>query len=82
MDPRLTSQPVRVPTRDNDEDGLLISVDGRLVALFTHLDGSVSEEFRNRWFLEAGFGSCSVRPEPAFDSAQEAQQWVLDQVSL
>ena len=78
MAPHITCQPVRVAVSKTEEDGFLIFADGRLVAVITHLNTSIGDDFPRRWFLEAGFGPCAEHVPPIFESPDEAQQWALD----
>jgi hypothetical protein len=83
MEPQITRQQTRVATTKHGkaEEGLLIFADGVLVAILTRLSGSLGRDgaaLRGRWFLEAGFGPCSVIPgdEQVFDSPDVGQDWV------
>jgi hypothetical protein len=78
----LSSANIRVSTDYGDEDGLLIFVDDALVAVISLLQHEMNGEWRGQWFLEAGFGRC-CGPEtaPLFDSAQSAQDWILEQLA-
>ncbi len=78
MAPHLTCQSVRVAVSKTAEDGFLVFVDGCLVAVITHLNTSVGDDFPKRWFLEAGFGPCADHMPPIFDSPDHARQWVLE----
>jgi hypothetical protein len=80
MDLHLTYQSTPVATRDlgQSEDGLLISANGHLVAVITHLQSSVTEELQGLWFLEAGFGFCANKDHPTWDTQEQAKQWVID----
>lgn len=72
----LKIQSMWVANPDDDEQGLLVMADHRLVAVLTRL-GSSHGTLDGRWFLEAGFGPCAVtQPEP-FVTSIEALQWVL-----
>ena len=55
-----TLQAVTVETGSADEDGRLVFVNDRLLAILVRLerDDHVEPEFWGRWFLEAGFGPC------------------------
>jgi len=84
MDPRSHCQPVPVNTGSADEQGCLVFVDGRLVALLVRLsDGAHDEpELWGRWFLEAGLGPCRMEPrEVTFASCEQAQAWARERVA-
>ena len=75
----LQLQAVRVAT-GNDEEGVLVQADGRLVTVLVRLSGAEHGGLRGAWFLEAGFGSCASVPAPVFESLDEAQAWIERQV--
>ncbi|WP_407530905.1 hypothetical protein [Methylobacterium oryzisoli] len=76
MKPQIDSRQVRIAADRGHEDGMLLFVNGLLVAIVAHLHHSVSDEFAGRWFVEAGFGLCSNRRDELFDTAEEAKRWV------
>lgn len=76
MNAPIDSQPTRITTESGQEDGMLLFVDGSLVAVVSHLRHSVTDEFAGRWFIEAGFGPCSQGGSQLFDTAEEAMRWV------
>jgi hypothetical protein len=79
---KLSSEAIRVATELGDEDGLLVFVDDTLVAVVTLLQHEMNGEWRGQWFLEAGFGRCcGPQTAPLFDSAQSAQDWILEQLA-
>jgi hypothetical protein len=77
MEPHITCVPTRIPVYQTDEEGFLIFADGLLMAVISYLRESVDESLKGKWFLEAGFGPCSVLSPPIFDSPDRAQEWVL-----
>ena len=77
---KMTFQPVEIAVHGGMEAGQLVFADAQLVAVLTHLDQSVSEELRSRWFLEAGFGPCEAATPPLFASLDAAQEWVRERV--
>jgi hypothetical protein len=73
---KITWQPVQVGLGSFEEEGLIVLVDGRLVAILVHLTGPYdSLELRNKWFVEAGFGPLSEKHE-LFSTLDEAEAWV------
>ena len=76
----ISLQPVRVKTGKDDEDGLLVLVDGSLVALLVQLSGEEQGELIGSWFLEVGFGPYATTQPPVFPSLVEAQAWIEQHV--
>lgn len=76
MKPQIDSRRVRIAAESGHEDGMLLFVNGSLMAIVTHLHHSVTDEFAGRWFVEAGFGPCSYRRPELFDTAEQAKRWV------
>ena len=78
-------QPVTVETGSGNQEGCLVFVEDRLVAMLVRLDGKepAERDLQGRWFLEAGFGlrAGGAVPTPAFASLEEAQQWVHERVA-
>ena len=75
-------QPVVYLINDQDIQGQLVFVNGRLAAALARLEGSTYlPSQQGLWNLEAGFGCCDpvLRIEP-FKSLDEAQAWVAGQV--
>ena len=72
----LRLQPVRVATGSDDEEGILVQADGRLVAVLVRLSGEEHGDLRGAWFLEAGFGRCDAANPPVFPSLDAAQDWI------
>lgn len=72
----ITWKPVRVGVGSRDEDGRMVLVNGRLVAILVHLTGPYeTPELRDKWFVEAGFGPLSDKHE-LFSTWDEAEAWV------
>ena len=71
----LTLQPTQVATI-NDEDGMLVFFNGRLVAVLVHLSDE-NEVAPGDWYLEAGFGRGLEHDHPTFPSLDAAQEWLL-----
>ncbi|WP_245435704.1 hypothetical protein [Microvirga calopogonii] len=82
---RPSLQRVMVDTSSRDEEGFLVCVEGRLVAVLVRLDGEehAEPELERKWFLEAGFGPCaSGGPRSlVFESLGEAQRWAHTRVT-
>lgn len=78
----LHMQSMPVYTGSGDEEGRLVLVDGRLVAVLVRLaDKAAHGVMVGAWFLEAGFGPCaSVAAPPVFDTLDAAQAWVKRQL--
>ncbi len=77
-------QPALVDTGSADEQGCLVFVDDRLVAVLVCLepDEHVEPGFWHRWFVEAGFGPCQPdNGDRIFASQDEAVAWARERVS-
>lgn len=71
---------VKIATGSDDEDGRLVLVEGRLVAVLVRLDDESHGPARGQWSLEAGFnGVDSVKP-PLFADLDAAERWIARQV--
>lgn len=69
-------QNVKVATGSDDEDGRLVFVNGRLVAVLVRLDDHSHGVAQGQWSLEAGFnGVDSVKP-PLFANLDAAERWI------
>jgi hypothetical protein len=76
----LTLQPTQVATI-NDEDGMLVFFNGRLMAVLVHLSDE-NDVAPGDWYLEAGFGRGLDGPNhPAFPSLDAAQVWIKERLS-
>ncbi len=70
-----TLQSVRVAT-GADEEGMLVFLDGRLVAVLVRLS-EVHEELAGEWFLETGYGALSGPPDHStFADLQTGLDWL------
>ncbi|MBY0296264.1 MAG: hypothetical protein K2X71_09540 [Methylobacterium sp.] len=77
-------QNVLVDTGGVDEQGCLLFVDERLVAVLVRLerDDELKPELWGRWFVEAGFGPCQqANSAMTFASTDEAIAWACEQVA-
>ena len=63
----LMLQPMRVRTGCRDTESRLVLLDDELVAVLVRLDDGIHGDDQGKWFLEAGFGSLSLRPDPFAD---------------
>jgi hypothetical protein len=73
----ITWRPVRVGTGSSDEEGQMVLVNGRLVAILVHLTGPYdTPDLQGKWFVEAGFGPLAQKHE-LFSTLEEAEDWVL-----
>jgi hypothetical protein len=73
---QITWQPIRVGGGSHDEEGRMVLVNGKLVAILVHLTGPYDNpELRNKWFVEVGFGPLSGKHE-LFSTWEEAEAWV------
>lgn len=68
--------PVRVNTGSPDEEGRLVLVDDKLVAVLVRLSGAHPEpELQGAWFVEVGFGPL-LGKHGVFATFEEAAVWV------
>ena len=86
MAPHIRCQTILIPVSPRSstvEQGFLILVDDVLMAVIMCLDKSVEDDLRGQWFLETGYGPCTVGPgeDVLFQNPDEAQQWVLERVT-
>ncbi len=73
---KITWKPVCVGVGNRDEDGRMVMLNGKLVAILVHLTGPYeTPELRDKWFVEAGFGPLLGRHE-LFSTWEEAEAWV------
>lgn len=77
----LTTKPVSVETASADREGVLVFSDDRLAAVLVRLFDESHEDRRGWWFLEAGFGRCSVQSPPVFSDLEKAQSWIEHQLA-
>ncbi len=73
-------QPIQVHTGSSDEEGRLVLVEGRLVAVLVRLTDRAHDVLVGTWFLEAGFGPCAATSPPVFQTLDAAQDWVRIQI--
>jgi hypothetical protein len=76
----LRLQPVQVATNSDDTESQLVFADGYLVAVLVCLS-ELHEDEAGKWFLEAGFGPVDPLFPPLFVDLDEAQAWILEQLS-
>lgn len=68
--------PVQVATGSEDQEGRLVLVKGKLVAVLVRLDDASHGPAQGQWSLEAGFnGVDSVKP-PLFANLDAAERWI------
>ena len=73
-------QPVRVDTGSADQQGCLVFVDDRLVAVLVRLSEQHDDK-AGRWFLEHGFGRLDGPAHPTFDDIGTAQAWIAGRLA-
>jgi hypothetical protein len=66
-----TIQPASIGTDCEDTRGILVSVENRIIAVFTQLSAEYHGDARGFWFLEAGFGRCAAPPCEPFERLSE-----------
>jgi hypothetical protein len=72
-------QPMRVDTGGNDEEGLLVLADERLVAVLVRLSDQHDDK-AGQWFLEHGFGRLDGTAHPTFRDVEAAKDWIAARV--
>lgn len=73
-------QPVQVATGSDDQESRLVFHEDFLVAVLVRLS-AIHEIDVGRWYLEAGFGRVDELNAPLFADLDEAQAWILEQLS-
>lgn len=71
---KFTLQSVRVAT-GTDEEGMLVFLDGRLVAVLVQLS-EVHDGLAGAWFLETGYGPLAGPDHSTFADLQAALDWI------
>ena len=74
----LSTTPVRVAT-GHDEEGCLVFVDDRLLAVLVRLSEE-HEDAAGRWFLEAAFGVLDRHEHPIFADFDAGLAWIASRV--
>ncbi len=73
----ITFQPIRVAAGSRDGEGLMVLVDGTLVAVLVRLTASNDNpDVQGQWFVQAGFGPLS-ETHGLFSTLEDAEDWVL-----
>ena len=78
---RVALQRSRIATGSEDESGVIVRVDDRIVAILVRLDANCHEEARGSWHLEAGFGSCAGAPQP-FARLSDGLAWIAGRLGI
>ncbi|WP_267427964.1 hypothetical protein [Methylobacterium sp. GC_Met_2] len=76
----LRLQPVQVATGSDDQESHLVFHEDFLVAILVQLSDQHMTD-AGKWFLEAGFGRVDDMNAPLFEDLDEAQAWILEQLS-
>ncbi|MBB2965105.1 hypothetical protein [Methylobacterium sp. R2-1] len=76
----LRLQPVQVATGSDDGESRLVFHESFLVAVLVRLSDEHGPE-AGKWFLEAGFGRVDDPNAPIFADLDEAQGWILGQLT-
>lgn len=63
-----------------DEEGMMLLRDGRLLAILCRL-GPSHDELQGRWFVEAAFGDHGLRTGITFGDLAEAEAWAMADAS-
>ncbi len=85
MAPHISCQTILIPAICSGltEQGFLVFADDQLMAMVIYHQDSVREDMRGLWYLETGYGPCAAGSgvDRVFQSPDEAQHWVLAQVT-
>ena len=71
---------VRVDTGGPDEEGRLVFLADRLVAVLVQLSDQ-HQDAAGQWFLEHGFGRLNTPRLPVFADLELAQRWIEDRLA-
>src|SRR5215213_2098354 len=72
----VTWEPIRVETGTPEEDGRLVLVNGKLVAVVVRLsDDHLMPDVQGKWFVEAGFGPL-LEKYAIFPTFEAVEAWV------
>lgn len=75
VEPLVILQPITVDTHSPDQTGMLVMVNGKLVAVLVRLD-TPDHDRRGAWYMEVGFGRLAGVRAPLFDTPEEAMRWM------
>lgn len=75
VEPLVVLQPISVDTRSPDQSGMLVLINGLLVAVLVRLDAPWHER-HGAWHMEAGFGRLAGVRAPVFDTLEDALRWI------
>ena len=79
VEPLVVLRPISVDTRSPDQTGMLVLVNGLLVAVLVRLDAPEHER-PGAWFMEVGLGRLAGVRAPTFDTLEEATRWMRRRV--
>lgn len=74
-------QPVKVATGSADEEGRLVMLDGKLIAVLVRLDDADHGPAVGQWSLEAGFAGVDSAKPPLFANLVAAERWIGRQIA-
>lgn len=80
MPMKVDLRPVTIETGSPDENGRLVLIDDRLVALLVQLEASHGES-AGKWSVEWLAGSALTCPAP-FADLESARRWIVDHVPV
>ncbi|WP_243369185.1 hypothetical protein [Microvirga solisilvae] len=86
-DPNITLQPISVLSDGGSHEGRLVFSGNDLVAVLTRVSAEETAGGHNGnggWFLEAGFGPCSILmtpSQPVFPTLEKAVEWVRERLA-
>ena len=75
VEPLVVLQSISVDTRSPDQAGMLVLVNGLLVAVLVRLDAPWHTR-PGAWHMEAGLGRLAGVRAPVFDTLQDATRWI------
>ncbi|GLK80041.1 hypothetical protein [Methylopila turkensis] len=68
--------PVKVETGSADEEGRLVLLNGKLIAVLVRLDDPDHGPVVGQWSLEAGFNGVDSTKPPLFANLAAAERWL------
>lgn len=77
---RTSAYSLQIRTHSDDENALLLLVDGRLVAILVELADEGHGDDRGKWIVEAAFGIDHQRIPDHFATAEDAASWVAGHI--
>ena len=75
--PTTSTIAIKVRTGSADENGLLMLLHDKLIAILVELSDEIHADKCGRWALESTFGLFDIRAPETFESIDQAWDWVM-----